>query len=358
MGWSWSWATTSRSTGWASDELSRPPGPSPALAPDSALAKRFRARDIRALARAISLVERRDPAVRALEESVVDLAGVAHVAGFTGAPGTGKSTLVDAVVALLRKQDQSVGVIATDPNSPFTGGAILGDRIRMQRHALDPKVFIRSMGARGHLGGLSLATREAIRLLAAFGFDQVILETVGVGQSELEVAAVADTTVVVLTPNLGDGVQMIKAGILEIADVLVVNKADLDGHHRVVMELRGMLSLASPRAQGATGARAWKPPIVTTVAARQEGIDELWAAVEAHRRYLETSGVGIGLAQQRLQDETAEVVAELAGGEARRALAEDARLTERLLKDGTPYRTAEAILSRMGAERPKRNARR
>ncbi|HEV2035039.1 MAG TPA: methylmalonyl Co-A mutase-associated GTPase MeaB [Candidatus Dormibacteraeota bacterium] len=340
-------------------------GPQPSLAPDRDLAERFRARDIRALARAISLVERRDPAVRALEESLGDRALVAHVAGFTGAPGTGKSTLVDAVVALLRRQDKSVGVIATDPNSPFTGGAILGDRIRMQRHALDPKVYIRSMGARGHLGGLSLATREAIRLLLAFGFDQVILETVGVGQSELEVAAIADTTVVVLTPNLGDGVQMIKAGILEIADVLVVNKADLEGHHRVVMELRGMLSLASPGASASSGVpvtagrgRSWKPPIITTVATRQEGIDELWAAVEAHRLYLQTSGAAGELAERRLKDETAEVVAELARDEARRALAENSNLIEGLLKDGTPYRAAEEILSRMASARPKRSPRR
>src|SRR5690242_21827427 len=147
------------------------------------------------------MVERRDPEVRDLQQALRDQVKTAYVVGFTGAPGTGKSTLVDALVALLRKQDRSVAVLATDPNSPFTGGAILGDRIRMQRHALDPKVFIRSMGARGHLGGLSLATREAIRLLGAFGFDEVMVETVGVGQSELEVAAVADTTVVVLTPK-------------------------------------------------------------------------------------------------------------------------------------------------------------
>ncbi|MGH7765509.1 MAG: methylmalonyl Co-A mutase-associated GTPase MeaB, partial [Candidatus Dormibacteraceae bacterium] len=192
---------------------------------DPDLIQRFRSGDIRALARAISLVERRDGSVPALEQELRDQGPTAGVVGFTGAPGSGKSTLVDGLVQLLRKQGLSVAVLATDPNSPFTGGAILGDRIRMQRHALDPKVFIRSMGARGHLGGLSLATREAIRLLGAFGFDQVVLETVGVGQSELEVAAVADTTVVVLTPNQGDGVQMIKAGILEIADVFVVNKA-------------------------------------------------------------------------------------------------------------------------------------
>jgi len=315
---------------------------------ESELAKRFRAGDIRALARAISLVERRDPSVRELESPPKGTINAAEVVGFTGAPGTGKSTLVNALVALLRKQGKSVSVIATDPNSPFIGGAILGDRIRMQRHALDSKVFIRSMGARGHLGGLSLATREAIRLLGAFGFDQVILETVGVGQSELEVAAVADTTVVVLTPNLGDGVQMIKAGILEIADIFVVNKADLDGHQRVAMELRAMLSLNAPRATGAGTTKAWKPPIIPTVAARQEGINELWAAVEAHRHYLETSGKAVELAEKRLKDETAEVVSELAREQARQTLGEDAELADKLLKDGTPYRAAEEILSRIG----------
>jgi LAO/AO transport system kinase len=293
---------------------------------------------VRALARAISLVERRDPSVRELQEALRGAARAPGVAGFTGAPGTGKSTLVDSVVALLRKQDKSVAVLATDPNSPFTGGAILGDRIRMQRHALDPHVFIRSMGARGHLGGLSLATREAIRLLGAFGFDEVIVETVGVGQSELEVAAVADTTVVVLTPNLGDSVQMIKAGILEIADVFVVNKADIDGHMRVVAELRTMMNLAPKR--------AWRPPIIPTIATRQEGVEQLWDAVLAHRQHLEASGRAKELRERRLRDETAEVAAELARRMARRALEEDQTLAERLIKDGTPYQTAEEILER------------
>src|SRR2546428_80487 len=294
---------------------------------DPVLLKRFRSGDVRALARAISLIERRDESVRELEQALRPDAKTPGVAGFTGAPGTGKSTLVDAVVSLLRKKQSSVAVLATDPNSPFSGGAILGDRIRMQRHALERRVFIRTMGARGHLGGLSLASREAIRLLGAFGFDEVILETVGVGQSELEVAAVADTTVVVLTPNLGDSVQMIKAGILEIADIFVVNKADLDGHQQVVMELRGMLSLSAPRAHAAGTPKAWKPPIIPTVAARQEGIEELWAAVEAHSRYLEASGQARELAEKRLKDETAEVVAELAREQARQALGEDAGLT-------------------------------
>jgi GTPase len=282
------------------------------------------------------MVERRDASIRHLEDALRPGVRMPGVAGFTGAPGTGKSTLVDAVVLHLRTLERSVAVLATDPNSPFSGGAILGDRVRMQRHALDPDVFIRSMGARGHLGGLSLATREAIRLLGAFGFDEVLLETVGVGQSELEVAAVADTTVVVLTPNLGDSVQMIKAGILEIASIFVVNKADLEGHARVVTELRTMLNLA-PRA-------AWKPPIVTTVATRQEGIAELWAAVLSHRRYLEETGRATELEARRLRDETAEIAAELARGRARRALEEDPEIAERLLRDGTPYRTAEEIL--------------
>ena len=308
---------------------------------DPDLAERLRSGDVRALARAISLVEKRDPAVRALEEKLTDRAK-AYVVGFTGAPGTGKSTLVDALVTLLRRLDRSVAVIATDPNSPFTGGAILGDRIRMQRHALDPKVFIRSMGARGHLGGLSLAARETIRLLGAFGFDPVILETVGVGQSELEVATVSDTTVVVLTPNLGDGVQMIKAGILEIADIFVVNKADLEGHHRAVTELRSMLSLSNIPGTP----KVWKPPIIATSAARQEGIDELWAAIESHRKYLTSTGRADRLATDRLKEETAEAAAEIARDRVRRALAEDPALAERLLEKGTPYATAEEILDR------------
>ena len=294
---------------------------------------------MRALARAITMVERRDAEVRELQQALRDRVQTPYVVGFTGAPGTGKSTLVDALVALLRKRERSVAVIATDPNSPFTGGAILGDRIRMQRHALDPKVFIRSMGARGHLGGLSLAAREAIRLLGAFGFDPVILETVGVGQSELEVAAVADTTVVVLTPNLGDGVQMIKAGILEIADIFVVNKADLEGHQRVATELRSMLSLA-PKSRD----KAWKQPIIATSATRQEGIEELWAAIESHRKHREAGGKAKAQAEQRLKDETAEVVAEIARQRAREALADGGVLAERLREDGTPYGVAEEIL--------------
>lgn len=286
------------------------------------------------------MVERRDPAVRDVLEGLQDRLQLPPVVGFTGAPGTGKSTIVDALAKWYRAHDQSVAVIAVDPNSPYSGGALLGDRIRMQRHALDEKVFIRSMGARGHLGGLSVATREAVRLLGAFGFQNVLLETVGVGQSELEVAAVADTTVVVLTPGLGDSVQMIKAGIMEIADVYVVNKADLPGAQRTMQEIRGMLNMG-PKL-------SWRPPIVAMTAARQEGVDELVAAIGKHREHLESSGEGRQRAEQRLKDEAADVVSEWARAEARRRLDSDGELARKLNEHRIPYAAAEEILRKLG----------
>jgi LAO/AO transport system kinase len=298
----------------------------------------FRAGDVRGLARAITLVERRDPAVRRLIEALSEPARRPVVLGLTGAPGTGKSTLVDGLISHLRGRGAGVAVIAVDPNSPYSGGAILGDRIRMQRHALDPRVFIRSMGARGHLGGLSVATREAIRLIGAFGFDYVILETVGVGQAELEVAAIADTTLVLLTPGLGDGVQMIKAGIMEIADVFVVNKADLPSAEKTMQELRAMLNIAP---EG-----GWKPPIVATVALRGEGVEEVMAAVESHLRYQDSSAEGQKRAAARLKDEAADLVGEWSRAEARRLLDEEPELAERLLRDRIPYAAAEEILNR------------
>jgi LAO/AO transport system kinase len=283
-------------------------------------------------------VEQRDPSVRHLLESLADRISRPYVLGFTGAPGTGKSTLVDGMVRLLRGQGVGVAVLAVDPNSPYSGGAILGDRIRMQRHALDPKVFIRSMGARGHLGGVSVASREAIRLIGAFGFDFVLLETVGVGQSELEVAAIADTTLVVLTPGLGDGVQMIKAGIMEIADVFVVNKADLPGAQKTVQEIRTMLNMG-PR-------QPWRTPIVQTVAASGDGLEEVLAAVERHRAHLEQTGEARVQAESRLKDEAADLVGEWARAEARRLLDSEEALGRRLLEDGTPYAAAEELLGR------------
>jgi LAO/AO transport system kinase len=303
--------------------------------PGRDLVAEFRAGNVRGLARAITLVERRDPAVRELLQSLVGRAGRSRVLGLTGAPGTGKSTLSDGLIRLLRARGARVAVLAVDPNSPYSGGAILGDRIRMQRHALDPNVYIRSMGARGHLGGLSLATREAVRLLDAFGFDHAIVETVGVGQSELEVAAVADTTLLVLAPESGDGVQMIKAGIMEIADVFVVNKADLPGAQRTIREVRSMLAMG-PRA-------GWRPPVIAASSLRGEGLEDVLGAVEEHGRYLERSGEGERRTRTRLKDEAADLVGEWARESARRRLDADPELAERLLRDQMPYATAEAI---------------
>jgi LAO/AO transport system kinase len=309
----------------------------PASAGD--LAEEFRSGSVRALARAITMVERRDPSVRQLQDSLHDRLRRPRVLGWTGAPGTGKSTLVDAAISHLREQDQKVAVIAVDPNSPYSGGAILGDRIRMQRHAGDRDVFIRSMGTRGHLGGLSMATREAVRLLGAFGFDWVLLETVGVGQSELEVAAIADTTLVVLTPGLGDGVQMIKAGIMEVADAFVVNKADVAGARKTVQEIRSMLHMG-PKLD-------WTPPVVSTIATQADGLEELFEQVDRHRQYLDESGEGRRRAEVRLKEEAADLVGEWAREQARQMVDEEG-LAERLHADGSPYAAAEEILARRG----------
>jgi len=218
------------------------------------LAGAVRSGDVRALARAISLAEDRDPQATALVAELQPSTGNAHLVGVTGSPGTGKSTLVDGLVKVIRDAGQTVGVIAVDPSSPFTGGAVLGDRIRMSRHTLDKGVFIRSMGARGHLGGLAAATREAIHLLDAFGREVVIVETVGVGQSELEISTICDTVVLVMMPESGDAVQSIKAGILEIADIFVVNKADLAGADKTRRMIQDAMALG-PKL-------AWQPPIV------------------------------------------------------------------------------------------------
>src|ERR1044072_6199581 len=253
----------------------------------------------RAVARLIYLVEGASPQLREVMATLAPLTGNAYVVGLTGSPGVGKWTSTSALVTAYRKRGKRVGVLAVDPSSPFSGGALLGDRIRMSEHASDPGVYIRSMATRGHLGGLAWAAPQAIRVLDVAGCEVVIVETVGGGQSEVEIAAQADTTMVLLAPGMGDGIQAAKAGILEIGDVYVVNKADREGADATARELNHMLGLGEARSPG-----DWRPPIVKTVAARGEGIDEVVQALEKHRAWMEEHGV---LAERRMRRAAGEV---------------------------------------------------
>ncbi|MEO3764534.1 methylmalonyl Co-A mutase-associated GTPase MeaB [Streptomyces sp. B8F3] len=296
----------------------------------------------RAVARLITLVEGASPHLREVMAALAPLAGRAYVVGLTGSPGVGKSTSTSALVSAYRKRGKRVGVLAVDPSSPFSGGALLGDRVRMGVHASDPGVYIRSMATRGHLGGLAWSAPQAIRVLDAAGCDVVLVETVGVGQSEVDIAGQADTCVVLLAPGMGDGIQAAKAGILEIGDVYVVNKADRDGADATARELNHMLGLGEARAAG-----DWRPPIVKTVAARDEGTDEVVEALEKHRAWMEEHGV---LAARRLRRAAGEVetiavtalrerMADLHGDRRLSALAE--RITAGELD---PYAAADELL--------------
>ncbi len=258
-----------------------------------------RARDgnPRAVARLISLVEDESPLLREVMAALTPHAGHAQVVGVTGSPGVGKSTSTSELVTHLRKAGKRVGVLAVDPSSPFSGGALLGDRVRMQDHALDPKVYIRSMASRGHLGGLAWTTPQALRVLDAAGCDVILVETVGVGQSEVEIAGLADTTMVLLAPGMGDGIQAAKAGILEIGDIYVVNKSDRDGADQVRRDLRSMLALGE-RPEG-----WWRPPIVKTVASTGQGLDEVVVEIDKHRAWLEESGELEARRTRRARDE-------------------------------------------------------
>ena len=258
---------------------------------------RARAGEPRAVARLISWVEDGSPDVAEVMALLAPTSGTAHVIGLTGSPGVGKSTTTSALVGAVRARGNRVGVIAVDPSSPFSGGALLGDRIRMQEHATDPGVFIRSMASRGHLGGLSATTPQALRVLEAAGCDVILIETVGVGQSEVEVAAAADTTIVLLAPGMGDGIQAAKAGILEIADVLCVNKADRDGADTTMRELRHMIAL------GERSSSAWEVPVVKSVASTGVGIPELLDLLDKHFAWLTETGELITRRERRAAEE-------------------------------------------------------
>ena len=310
----------------------------PAAVPD--LVERARAGQARAVARLVSLVEDESPLLRPVMAALAPHTGRAHVVGLTGAPGVGKSTSTNALIGALRAAGRTVGVLAVDPSSPFSGGALLGDRIRMQDHAADEGVFIRSMASRGHLGGLSFTTPQAVRVLDAAGFDVVLVETVGVGQSEVEVAGLADTTMVLLAPGMGDGIQAAKAGILEVGDLYVVNKADRDGADRLRRDLRSGLALTERAAD------AWQPPILATVAQTGQGVDDVVEGLEQHRAWLEETGQ---LAARRARRARAEVEAvAVAALRARWELGDHSaldRLAEAVAAgEQDPYAAADALL--------------
>lgn len=314
--------------------------------PDVAdLVARARRGEHPAVARLISLVESDAPAAREVAAALAPFTGRAHVVGLTGPPGVGKSTSTSALVTALRRRGRRVGVLAVDPSSPFSGGALLGDRVRMGEHATDDGVFVRSMASRGHLGGLAWSTPQALRVLDAAGCDVVLVETVGVGQSEIEVVALADTTVVLLAPGMGDGVQAAKAGILEVADVLAVNKADRPGAGRTVRELENALAMG-----GDLAAAGWRRPVVSTVAVRGDGVDDLVAALDAHRAWLDGTGERVRRRRARAAAEIEAIALE----QVRRRIGDlhvAGVLTDRVVAgELDPYRAADELLGTLGPD--------
>lgn len=306
------------------------------------LVEKLRRRDLRTVARLISLVEDGSEELAEIIRALAPLQGDAYTIGITGPPGAGKSTLVSALVGVLRGRELSVSVLAIDPTSPFSGGALLGDRLRMQEHATDPGVFIRSMATRGKLGGLAWAAPHALRILDAIGSDVIVLETVGVGQAEVDVAREADTTVVVLAPGFGDAIQANKAGLLEIADIYVVNKADRDGANSTARDIKQMLHLGE--------AREWEPPVLLTQASDNKGVDELWTHVERHREQITRSGE---LRARRIARNRHEIV-EIALARIRHAIDEvgDRDVLESLAVQVTehgldPYTAADKLLAQV-----------
>ena len=304
------------------------------------LVERALAGDRVATAKLLSRVEQGGAGAREVVSRLHPHTGNAWSVGITGAPGAGKSTLTDALVACMRADGLEIGVLAVDPSSPFSGGAILGDRVRMQRHSTDPGVFIRSMASRGHLGGLAVATPQSIRVLDAVGKSWVVVETVGVGQVEVEIASQADTTLVVVNPGWGDEVQAAKAGLLEIADIFVVNKADRAGVDATVSDLAAMLDLS--------GGGGWKPPIVRTVATTGEGVDELWAEIGRHRASLEQNGAIAQRRRERLAAELRALVVEqllARSGDVASGARFDALVADVASRTTDPYSAVDELLA-------------
>src|SRR6266849_4262505 len=319
------------------------------------IAERLLNGDRRALARMVTLIENEAPQARSYLAELHQYAGRAHIIGVTGAPGAGKSTLVTRLVRELRRRDRKIGVVAVDPSSPFTGGAILGDRIRMMELAGDPNVFIRSMASRGSLGGLSASTRDVVRAMDAAGYYPIIIETVGTGQAEVEVMRAAQTVLVITAPGMGDEVQAIKAGILEIADIFVVSKADKPGADQTVAELAMLLSLDPKRRLHDKSKTYWRIPVLKTSAIKDQGITQLVDAIQQHRQYLEESGMLANRAQRQVRSEVESLVLHAVLNALRDELTEDEWLM--VLEDITtrqrnPYNVANELQERIGLKRP------
>ncbi len=295
------------------------------------------------MARLITLVENADPSLREVMAALAPHSGHARIIGLTGSPGVGKSTTTSMLVGALRAEGKRVGVLAVDPTSPFSGGALLGDRIRLVEHSLDREVYMRSMASRGHLGGLSWSTPQALRVLDAAGCDVVIVETVGVGQSEVEVAGLADTTVVLLAPGMGDGIQAAKAGILEVGDVFVVNKADRDGADITVREIRQMISLGDRTESG-----LWRPPVIKAIAERGEGAGDLMEGLNNHLAWMTEHGV---LHQRRIDRASREIEAialrqvRARMGEVRHGRSLDDLAAEVVAGQQDPYAAADRVIA-------------